>query len=104
MSLTSGKQYLPLLSVQEALESIDKVTIERDLNEKNMEYSASPFWYGSVIDLVQEISGSVDKDLFTFDPSRHSVDVDLPRVKFPSPIPIRDRAFPNLWAYLNSAY
>ena len=75
---SSGTQFLPLLHISDAVEGITKF-IESPVSHA----ACTPFWYGSVRELVELISSQflLSRVLFGLEPD--PVDASFPRVEFP---------------------
>lgn len=76
--ISSGMQYLPLLSLQDATMAIIKA-IETD----QIICSATPIWYGQITELASIIKGRLRSELLILDPKKVSNDAEFFRVVFP---------------------
>lgn len=77
-NISSGIQFLPLLSLQDATTAIIKA-IETD----QLVCSATPIWYGQITELVSIIKERFRSDLLTLNPKTVSVDAEFSKVTFP---------------------
>ena len=78
---SSGKQFIPILHVNDACAAIVAATKSSQTN-----CSASPIWYGRVIELVQLIHSRIGSGRITIDTKRHSIDENYPKVFFPDKV------------------
>lgn len=77
-NISSGIQYLPLLSLQDATTAIIKA-IETD----QLVCSATPIWHGQITELASIFKERLRSDLLTLNPKTVSVDAEFPKVIFP---------------------
>jgi len=81
LETTEGNQLLPVLHVEDAVSSIERV-LESNLGD----FSAPPVWYGSINELIQIIEVKLGKKLNRIVTSL-SIDDSWPRVNWnPSPL------------------
>ena len=104
LKLSSGKQMLPILSIQSTVDIILELTNENSLHGKQSVFSAAPYWYGTVRDLIREISSEVNPELFDFNAEKKSLDENMPKVEFPNPVILKEFKTPSVWSYINSSY
>jgi nucleoside-diphosphate-sugar epimerase len=104
LKLSSGKQMLPILSVQSTVDLIFELIKQNPLDRQQSVCSASPYWYGTVRDLIREISHEVNPQLFEFDAEKKSTDEGMPKVDFPNPIFIKEPKVAGVWGYISNSY
>lgn len=78
MTISSGEQYLPLLSVQDTCTAI-ALAIETDQEA----CAATPVWYGQVKELAALMQKTINSGSVILDKSIESVDAHFPPVQFP---------------------
>lgn len=78
---STGSQFLPLLHLSDAVEGI-----ARFMNNPTKSASCSPFWYGSVKDLLDLICAQFSGVRVLYGRKPNPVDVDFPRVVFPQSV------------------
>ena len=76
-----GSQFLPLLHLSDAVEGI-----ARFMDNPTKSASCSPFWYGSVKELLDLISAQFSGVRVLYGRKPNPVDVDFPRVVFPQSV------------------
>lgn len=81
LNLTTGRQYLPLLHVDDAANAL----IE-SIHSNQETCSAYPIWYGTVLELILEIESLSNLRITPNSMSRVSDDEKFPRVSFPSAV------------------
>jgi hypothetical protein len=79
--LTSGTQFLPVLSASDASKTLFQLTLMSPGN-----YSATPEFYPSVKELATTVRTWIGTGKILFDASKRSIDASFPRVDFPNPI------------------
>jgi hypothetical protein len=87
--LTSGTQYLPVLSAVDASRILFQLTL---MNPGN--YSATPEFYPSVKELAITVKTWIGTGKILFDDSKRSIDASYPRVSFPNPISLKHMVCP----------
>lgn len=78
---STGSQFLPLLHLSDAVEGI-----ARFMDNPTKSASCSPFWYGSVKELLDLISAQFSGVRVLYGRKPNPVDVDFPRVVFPQSV------------------
>ena len=78
---STGSQFLPLLHLSDAVEGI-----ARFIDNPTKSASCSPFWYGSVKELLDLISAQFSGVRVLYGRKPDPVDVDFPRVEFPQSV------------------
>jgi nucleoside-diphosphate-sugar epimerase len=78
---STGSQFLPLLHLSDAVEGI-----ARFMDNPTKSASCSPFWYGSVKELLDLISAQFSEVRVLYGRKPNPVDVDFPRVVFPQSV------------------
>lgn len=78
---STGSQLLPLLHLSDAVEGI-----ARFMNNPTKSASCSPFWYGSVKELLDLISAQFSGVRVIYGRKPNPFDVDFPRVVFPQSV------------------
>lgn len=78
---STGSQFLPLLHLSDAVEGI-----ARFMDNPTRSASCSPFWYGSVKELLDLISAQFSRVRVLYGRKPNPVDVDFPRVVFPQSV------------------
>lgn len=76
--LSSGTQYLPVLTASDAARAVFSCLETDQLN-----CSAIPVWYSSVKDLVSLVSKFLDTSRVVFNSDMRALDADFPKVEFP---------------------
>lgn len=76
-----GSQFLPLLHISDAVDGI-----ARFIENPTTCASCSPFWYGSVRDLLELISAQFLGTRVLYGRKPDPVDIDFPRIEFPQSI------------------
>ena len=77
--LSSGTQYLPVLTASDAAKAVFS-SLETD----QLNCSATPVWYSSVKDLVSLVSKFLDTSRVVFNSEMRALDADFPKVDFPN--------------------
>lgn len=78
VTISSGEQYIPLLAVQDACRATSAAIATDQLI-----CSATPIWYGRVLELAELIRGEIQKGSIFADPNLVSADAKHPKVVFP---------------------
>jgi nucleoside-diphosphate-sugar epimerase len=78
---STGSQFLPLLHISDAVDGII-----RFMKKPTKSASCSPFWYGSVKDLLELISTQFLGVRALYGRKPDPVDADFPRVEFPQSV------------------
>ena len=78
---STGSQFLPLLHISDAVEGIT-----RFMQNPAKSASCSPFWYGSVKELLQLISAQFLGVRVLYGQRPDPIDADFPRVEFPQSV------------------
>jgi nucleoside-diphosphate-sugar epimerase len=78
---STGSQFLPLLHISDAVDGIS-----RFMENPTKSASCSPFWYGSVRELLELISAQFLGVRVLYGLKPDPVDADFPRVEFPQSV------------------
>ncbi len=78
---STGSQFLPLLHISDAVEGIT-----RFIENPTKNASCSPFWYGSVKELLELISAQFLGVRVLYGRKPDPIDADFPRVEFPQSV------------------
>lgn len=78
---SNGSQFLPLLYLSDAVEGI-----ARFMTNPTKSASCSPFWYGSVRELLELVCAQFHEVHVQFGRKPDPIDVDFPRVVFPQSV------------------
>ena len=77
-SISSGGQYLPILSLDDAV-----TAIRAAIHSNQIECSATPVWHGKVIELANSIQEQMGSGFLTSDSMNISKDATFPPTSFP---------------------
>ena len=78
LNASSGSQFIPILHVSDAVVGITKF-----MDNLAAVAACTPFWYGTVKELLEFIASQFENAKITFGSRSNSVDASFPRVEFP---------------------
>ena len=81
LNLTTGRQFLPLLHVDDAARALIQA-----IHSGQETCSAYPIWYGKVLDLILEIESLFNVRISPSNMSNVSVDERFPKINFPKAV------------------